>query len=102
MSEEFLPNENDESEVIEFEKLIEEQGGQSKFQLFAYLVISISINVNSLVAYNLGFLLLLPQFNCSKFIDHVWKYLKPGTDQYEEFCNPAFFCDNSDILQWEY
>ena len=91
-----------DSEIPDYNDLIEEQGGQGRFQWLSFSLISPSFNLNGLIAYQLSYLLLLPKFSCDEKIGNDWLPIPDGSEAYEEKCKPEYFCDHSDTIKWQY
>ena len=49
-----------------FDVLIEEQGGFGRYQKTAFFIISVTINMTGILIYNLGYLLLIPKYDCTR------------------------------------
>ena len=59
--------------------------------------------MSGLLIYNLPYLLLLPKFSCSQLKDGKWFPINYSDDEdsdYQKYCNPTYFCKNTDTIQW--
>ena len=70
--------------VPDFSELIEEQGGFSKFQILAALLISASTNTCGYIIYQFGYLLLYPKMECHDSVTNKIVIEK---------CEPIYFCN---------
>lgn len=82
--------------IPSFERLLEEQGGFGRFQLFAYITSVLGINCYGYLLYDQSFLLLYPDYICSELTNGVWTHI----DTNNNHCKPEYFCDNNSTIKW--
>lgn len=58
------------------------------------------INSFGWIQYNLGYLLLYPDFECQVLENGSWINVDKDTDEYSVVCKPDCFCNN-DTMKWD-